>query len=258
MFPEGELKLAVHKRPISQCSYISCTFENLLNLATRDRKEHYIHCFLPNADYLLQDKQFKRIDSTESSASAGEKAALSTINFDLIYFANQFHSRQLFNYFKIVRNGYCMRFQMDEFYKRYKLISKSDSSMIYHKNLLEMYCAKCQQCKQLTSNEQLCSEYMHTDESGLINCICGILWSMDIKPTEVDFSLDFIFIKQYYTLFKMEQIRLNRIIYLVICIQRTWKCSLLRRRFLMYRHSCIIIARSYLMYRVSCVFAIFI
>lgn len=243
-FPESST-LKLYNRSISQCSQISCTFENLLNLATKDRKEFYVHCFLPNADYLLQDKQLKRIDSIDSSGSS-DKTAIATINFDLIYFANQFHSRQLFNYWKLVKNGYCARFHFQEFYKRYKVISKSDS-MIFHKNLLEMYCVKCQQLEP----DHLCSEYMHNDESGLMNAICTLLWQLDIKPSELDFGVDFLFIKQYYTLFKMEQIRMNRIIYLVICIQRTWRCSLLRRKFILYRQSQFIISRNYLCYRVS-------
>lgn len=246
MFPDGSLKLP-QKRSISQCSQVSLTFENLLALATKDRKEHYVHCFLPNADFLLQDKQLKRMDSAESSGSGStEKNALTTINFDLIYFANQFHSRQLFNYFKLVRNGYCMRFHFQEFYKRYKLVARSDS-LLYHQNLLEMYCTKCQQLQP----SGLCSEYLHSDESGLMNAICGILWNCDVKPNEIDFGVEFLFVKQHHTLFKIEQLRSNRITYLVICIQRTWRCSLLRRRFLCYRASCLIIARSYLLYRVS-------
>lgn len=242
MFPESST-LKLYKRSISQCTQTGCTFENLLNLATRDRKEFYVHCFLPNADYLMQDK-LKRLDSVESSGS--DKTPITTINFDLIYFANQFHGRQLFNYWKLVRNGYCMKLHFQEFFKRYKLISKSDS-MIFHKNLLEMYCIKCQQLKP----DHLCSEYMHSDETGLINAICKLLWQMDIKPNEIDFGLEYLFIKQYYTLFKMEQIRRNRIIYLVTCIQRTWRCSLLRRKFLCYRQSQLIIARSYLNSKVS-------
>lgn len=241
MFPEGNLIPLSLKRTISQCTQISSNFQNLLNLATKDRKEVYVHCFLPNADFLLQDKQLRRIDSVESSGSDKQVA---TINFDILYFANQLHSRQLFNYFKLVKYGYCHRFLFQEFYKRYNLILQTDS-IAYHKNILEIY------MQEMMSTNQLCSDSMYADDTGLINAICKILVEVDVQPCEINFGSDYLFIKQFQTLFKLERIRLNRITYFVILIQRSFRCWLFRRRFVLYRQSQCIIARNYLLYRVS-------
>lgn len=212
LFPEGSI---YHFPPAksSECPFCRYPQGNPSRLARRpETVSHTIRTQIQSLISLTRNRQSHYIFCVKPNESEMPNV------FEMPFVQHQIHYLSLMPVVKIWRMGYCFHLSHMGFFSRYKMLSSETWPSYYGGSLIEG--------------------------------IAKIIQGLPLPSAEFVLGSGSVFLRSPRTIMELEEFRRERLNYLVIIIQSTYRAHVKRKHFLQLKRSQVVIARTWRSWKV--------